>query len=149
MKDCIEFVDFTPLHSRACLALFDASCPEHFLPHERPEYEDYLKNNPEGYQVCTLRDDIIGAFGLAAEKEKSLASITWIMLSPKHQGVGIGKEMMGQIFEKAHAQKFKTIQIATSHKTCSFFAKFQAQAIRNIPNGWGDGMHRVDMIIKL
>jgi hypothetical protein len=38
------------------------------------------------------------------------------------------------------------VKIAASHLSAPFFAKFGAVPLRTTDDGWGPGMHRVDMI---
>jgi hypothetical protein len=38
-----------------------------------------------------------------------------------------------------------SIRIAASHRSAPFFARFGAETVRETPDGWGPGMHRIDM----
>ena len=39
----------------------------------------------------------------------------------------------------------RPVSIAASHKSAPFFARFGARIVETTPDGWGPGMHRVDM----
>ena len=45
MSANISFISYSPGHMAACLALFDANCPEYFSPGERSDYESFLEAN--------------------------------------------------------------------------------------------------------
>ena len=131
----------------ACMALFDANCPQFFAPNERDEYQCFLKSQPVGYQVCLLNDEVVGAFGLL--KHNQDYAINWIMLSPKTQGSGVGKQVMKHVIATAIAQGIENISIAASHLSAPFFARFGAVAVNEIEHGWGQGMHRIDMVLNI
>ena len=41
------------------------------------------------------------------------------------------------------------LHIAASHRSAPFFARFGSQTVKTTPNGWGPGMDRVDMVLRL
>ena len=56
---------------------------------------------------------------------------------------------MENIKKIALINKLFTIDIAASHLSAPFFKKFGAIEIKIIEDGWGKGMHRVNMKLKL
>ena len=141
------FFSYSPKFELACMALFDANCPQFFAPNERDDYLDFLKSQPVGYQVCLLNDEVVGAFGLLKYNQEY--AINWIMLSPKTQGSGIGKQVMEHVIATAVAKSIDRISIAASHLSAPFFAKFGAVAVNEIEHGWGQDMHRIDMVLNI
>lgn len=131
----------------ACLALFDANCPEAFSPNERADYEAFLVDPIDGYEVCEIPVDgmptVVGAFGLM-EDDRGL-SLRWILLDPTCQGIGLGSSMMQRISTTAVARGADAVAIAASDRSAPFFSKFGARVLEEITDGWGPGMHRVDM----
>ncbi len=144
MSGNISFKSLSLTHRHSCLALFDANCPEFFAPNERSDYETFLNAVPAGYEVCLVGDEIVGAFGLIGS-DPGCANLNWILLDPKSQGRGIGSAIMKRVVESARAAGIAVIRIAASHKSAPFFARFGAVAVRSTPDGWGPGMHRIDM----
>lgn len=144
----IAFQPYDEDHRADCLAIFDANCPEYFSPVEREEYEDYLDRLAEGYEVCLSGDKILGAYGIWHESEDS-TRLTWIMLDPAAQGTGVGAAMMTRTLQRSREAGAINIGIAASHLSAPFFAKFGAVAIKETEDGWGPGMHRVDMVLDL
>ena len=49
----------------------------------------------------------------------------------------------------ATKESLLAIDIAASHLSAPFFTKFGASTLSETPNGWGQGMHKVDMEIVL
>ena len=144
-------ISFKPFHAAdkmACLAVFDANCPEYFAPNERTDYERFLDSVPEGYEVCMLEGKMAGAFGLTRNSETSL-SLDWIMIDPHRHGAGLGSSIMKRVFDAGRRSGVSLITIAASHKSAPFFEKFGAVPINTIMHGWGPGMTRIDMELSL
>ena len=47
----ITFRPYCSADYQACTEIFDANCPEFFVPIERQEYENFLEGLPVGYEV--------------------------------------------------------------------------------------------------
>ena len=71
------------------------------------------------------------------------------MSLPARHGSGIGSFMMQQILGSAKERGLRQISIAASHLSKPFFAKFGAQEITFLKDGWGPDMHRVDMSLAI
>ena len=130
----------------ACLALFDENCPEFFAPNERADYQSFLRGDIATYEVCLLDDRLVGAFGVYPVGSGGLA-LRWILVSPNVQGKGIGSTIMERVIAVARAANGVPLQIAASHKSAPFFARFGARVVTTTPDGFGPGMHRVDMVL--
>ena len=146
--DGLRFRGFQPDDRDACLSLFDANCPEHFSPNERAAYAAYLADGADTYDVCVLGSRVVGAFGVAAEPA-GRARVTWILLDPACHGHGLGGRMMRRSIAAAIAGGARFLDIAASHRSAAFFARFGARETRRQLDGWGPGMHRVDMELAL
>ena len=127
-----------------CLELFDANCPEFFAPNEREDYAAFLGNRPAGYELCLVDGEAVGAFGLV-DDGSGCKHLNWILLDPRSQGMGVGSAIMRRVEALSHASGSALVRIAASHKSAPFFARFGAITLATTPNGWGPGMHRVDM----
>ena len=145
----MQFQPFTAAHRAACLALFDANCPDYFAPNERDDYHAFLDRAPAGYSVVLSNDDIVGACGLINSGPPDRRRVNWILVSPRAQGLGVGAAMMAHMLAQARDARVHVIDIAASHKSAAFFARFGAVAVRHIDDGWGPKMHRIDMEIRL
>ena len=116
--------------------IFDANCPEYFAPNERHEYEDFLEDVPDDYEVCEADGRVCGAFGLFDDGD-SVKALNWILLDPKTQGIGVGSKIMERVEYLGRASETKIVRIAASHKSAPFFARFGAIATSLTRDGWG------------
>ena len=139
---------FRSADTAACLAIFDANCPEFFAPNERADYEIFLEALPESYEVCEVADRIVAAFGLICTA-RDTERLNWIMLHPDSKGRGLGSEIMRRVISQARASRSPLIKIAASHRSAPFFARFGAVAVATEQDGWGPGMDRIDMELPL
>ena len=57
--------------------------------------------------------------------------------------------MMAQLLTLAAAAGYRKVAVSTSQHADQFFARFVAVTLRSQNDGWGPGMHRVDMEISL
>jgi len=147
VDDGLHLRPCTPADHAACLALFDANCPENFAPGERDDFAHYLASVSGEYRVVLLDDRVVGAFGLHVA-EPGRAVLHWILFSPAVQGRGLGSAVMSRVLDEMKAGAVRTLQIGASHRSAPFFARFGAVATRTTPDGWGPGMHRVDMVLE-
>ena len=148
MATNVTFRSYVSTDKSVCLKLFDANCPEFFAPNERVDYAEFLDASPLSYELCLVNGEIQGAFGLS-ENGLQQSSLNWILLNPNFQGMGIGSSIMNRISAVAHQAGVRLVKIAASHKSAPFFAKFGAIEIAAMKNGWGPGMHRIDMELHL
>lgn len=142
----VRFRAFTAADTAACLVLFDANCPEYFAPNERADYCAFLDTVPDDYEVCELDGAIVGAYGVHAIDDDN-AALHWILLAPAAQGRGIGAAIMSRAVRTLGQRGHGTLHISASHKSAPFFARFGAVEDARIIDGWGPGMHRVEMRI--
>jgi GNAT superfamily N-acetyltransferase len=140
----VRFEPYAPACNAACLALFDRNCPAFFAPRERSDYADFLTTVDGSYQVVLADEAVIAAFGVALVAPQR-ARLRWIVIDPAWQGRGIGRAMMDAATEAARALGATALEIAASHKSAPFFARFGAQTVAFVRDGWGADMHRVDM----
>lgn len=139
------FRTYTKSDLEECLALFDANCPEFFAPSERLDYEAFLALEPPGYKVAVGGGEMLGAFGFEAAAHSSRGRLGWILVHPSAQRTGLGSQMLTEIRREAESRGISVLDIAASHRSCLFFAHFGAVELKRTQNGWGPGMHRVEM----
>ena len=148
MPDRVEFRPYHAADRAACLSIFDANCPAFFAPNERDDYLEFLDQCGGGYELCIADQEPAGAFGVFAEGPAN-ARLNWIMIHPNAQGSGIGSQMMARARQLADSMQAGCLEIAASHRSAPFFERFGARQLSFTPDGWGAGMHRVDMQLKV
>ncbi|HEU5046302.1 MAG TPA: GNAT family N-acetyltransferase [Rickettsiales bacterium] len=150
MRNVSDFRPFQPFDNEACLALFDQNCPDYFAPNERREFAQYLYVQGHEYRVYEHRGKIGAAFGLHVYSDGHSARINWIMAARNSHKAGIGTVMMHTAIANAKRHPHvKLIHISASQHSASFFTRFGAAQKTIIENGWGPGMHRIEMEIVL
>lgn len=143
------FQPYSPSFLEPCMALLDVNTPTYFATNERDDYLAFLSEVPDFYQIGILDNEVVAAFGLVCDKHTQRARINWIMVNPLVHGKGVGRQMMQHSMSLALDSGMTVIDIAASHLSAPFFAKFGAEVVEETPNGWGEGMHRVDMQLKV
>jgi N-acetylglutamate synthase-like GNAT family acetyltransferase len=108
------------------------------------DYERFLDSDPVGYELCLHEGSIAGAYGLTGNGA-ARQNLSWILLSPRAQRSGIGSAIMIRILSLAKMAGSAQIYIAASHLSSPFFATFGVVTVRESKNGWGTGLHRIDM----
>jgi predicted GNAT family N-acyltransferase len=139
------FRPFAEADRAACLRLFDGNCPTHFAPNERADYQLFMTEKGRQYQVCLLDGQVVGAYGVLAEGPTGLA-LRWILIDAGRHGAGLGRAIMERVVGAlASAGPGRRLYIGASHMSEPFFAHFGARETGRISDGWGPGMHRIDM----
>lgn len=131
-----------------CVEILEANCPEYFAPNELADYQNFLTSVESGYEVCIVEGQVRGAFGVFDDGHET-KRLNWILLDPKSQGLGIGSRMMERATGIARTANAKVLKIAASHKSAPFFSRFGAEVVEVIKDGWGVGMDRVDMELRI
>ena len=144
-SDPVVFQKYEPGDYDACLALFDANCPEFFAPDERADYRGFLESSPGWYERSVVAGHLVGAFGL----DPAHAALRWIMIHPGAQGRGIGYAIMKYVVDSARKRGMSSIAIAASQKSAPFFEKFGAVEHSIQRDGWGPGLDRIDMTLAI
>jgi GNAT superfamily N-acetyltransferase len=144
----ITFRPYRSADQADCLTLFDDNCPAFFAPNERQGYVAFLGSRTTHYEVCLFGNRIAGAFGVLPDEPQGIA-LRWILVSPVMQGQGLGSAMMGRVIERVRMLGGTSLYIGASHRSAPFFARFGARATATTPDGWGPGMHRVDMTLDV
>ena len=132
----------------ACLALFDANCPRFFAPSERDAYATFLDALDCDYFVRANSQQITFAFGLGREAERRWR-IRWILLDPTVHRRGLGSTLMRLAIRRIRSGGGGQLLIAASHLSSGFFSRFGAETELVTPDGWGPGLHRVDMCLTV
>jgi GNAT superfamily N-acetyltransferase len=145
----LRFTPFASAQREVCLALFDQNCPDYFAPNERADYAAFLDGSPDGYRVGEIDGRVVAAFGLMKTAVAGHCRLSWIMVAKDAQGSGVGKTIMADVMRDAVAWGAQSVDIAASHKSAPFFARFGAVECSRTADGWGPGMHRVDMAIRM
>ena len=134
MNSEITFRSYSKNDRHICLSIFDENCPKYFAPNERSDFERFLEQAPCGYELCILNGAIVGAYGLIGSGSIN-QSLNWILLSARAQGIGLGSVIMSRVIDTASQKGLSTIDIAASHLSRDFFAKYGAITVSSKNDG--------------
>ncbi len=139
----LTYTTYQKRHRHQCMALFEQNCPHFFAVEERADYEQFLDSAPQNYWLVRQSDDCVACYGLTIQG--SDASINWIMVDPTAHRRGIGSAMIARAFSIFTDHGVTHLKLATSQHAVRFFARFGLTERSRTMNGWGLGMHRIDM----
>ena len=142
----LKFQKYTPSKFEGCLELFELNSPAYFAEEERKDYRKFLEHERDIYLLGYQNNSLVCCFGIT-EHNIDLCSLDWIMVHPSRHKSGFGNEMMSYFINYAKEKNKKTALISTSQHANNFFEKYGAREIAFIENGWGRGMHKINMRI--
>lgn len=145
----IRIKPFSAIDKPSCLAIFRDNVPDYFAANEEQDFIHFLNQPQPHYYVVCQGNEVVGCFGITEIQPGTSARVSWIMLARNQQGAGIGRAMVEKCIAIAKENNVQQLHIAASHKSERFFKKFGAKSQKVTPDGWGQGMHRVDMTLKL
>lgn len=142
---------YQPADRDACLALFDANAPAYFDPGERKAFEEYLARPLGRFAVVDEEGQrIIGCGGVMTSREGKIANLVWGMVAPDCHRRGLGRlltlERLGWI---ASMDGVERVVMDTTQKTAPFYMRLGFAVTNTTPGGYGPGLDRVDMELKL
>ena len=141
------FSDYHPSDRPTCSALFEHNCPAYFAIEERSAYQAFLKAEPKQYWLAWADNVAIACYGVTLQGD--VAGIDWIMVDPSHQSKGVGDAMVKRAFYLFKKHNVKELKVATSQHANRFFERYGLIETSRTLHGWGKGMHKIDMVMRL
>ncbi len=133
------------------LELLAFNTPEYFSEEEKEDYDKYLDNEVEKYYVFVRNNEIVAAGGINFGFDNGTAArISWDMVHPDMQGMGIGKELTNyRISEIKKAPQIKKIIVRTSQHVYGFYQNVGFMIERIEKDFWAQGFDLYQMEINL
>ena len=141
------FSDYHPSDRPTCSALFERNCPAYFAIEERSAYQAFLEAEPKQYWLAWTDNVAVACYGVTIERD--VAGIDWIMVDPSHQSKGVGDAMVKRAFDLFNKHNVKEVKVATSQHANRFFERYGLVETSTTLHGWGQGMHKIDMVMSL
>ncbi|MCC6538794.1 MAG: GNAT family N-acetyltransferase [Bryobacterales bacterium] len=143
---------YQPTDREACFAMFDSNLPEYFAPAERDQLGVFLDNLPRGeYYVAEHEGAVIGSGGISLQDDGRPPRLSWGMVHRAWHKNGVGRllllyrlRQLSRLEPNAEFVAMNTTPIAQG-----FFEKLGFRATEVIPDGYGPGLDRVEMIKRL
>ena len=135
---------------KSCIKIIQSNIPKYILPSEQFDYENFLLRKSKRYFVFFKANDLVACGGYGFNKTKTNAALSWGLVHRKHHNKGYGtyliKYRLNQI-KKYHSDI--KICLDTSQYTHQFFEKFGFKINKIAKNGYGEGLDKYDMVLKL
>ena len=139
--------------SPACLSIFDSNVPLFFSPEERAEFSDHLENLDAlttPYIVLVRGDAVVACGGLTVDITRQKASLSWGMVDRALHGQRLGSILTQARLTLARSiSGLAEIELSTSQHTHGFYEGFGFMLSTVTPSGFGPGLDRWDMTLKL
>ncbi len=135
----------------AVLDLIRLNTPEFFDASEEKDLKDYLEHSREDYFVFEKEGQVIGATGINYELgKKAKAILSWDLIHPDFQGMGIGRQLTHFRINHIKAQEgYEVIVVRTSQLTYPFYEKMGFKLINMKKDYWAPGYDLYFMEQKL
>lgn len=132
------------------LQLMQQLIPDYFAAAEFQDYDDYLRNEVEDYFVIESGSEIIGTGGINYCNESKLARLSWDMISPRHQGKGVGQQLTKFRISRIESRTdLDEIQVRTSQLVYPFYEKSGFEVAEIVKDFWAEGFDLYDMRMPL
>ena len=141
------FSDYHPSDRPTCSALFERNCPAYFAIEERSAYQAFLEAQPKPYWIAWTDNVAVACYGVTIEHD--VAGIDWIMVDPSYQSKGVGDAMVKRAINLFNKHNVKEVKVATSQHANRFFERYGLVETSTTLHGWGQGMHKIDMVMSL
>lgn len=136
----------------SCLAIFDGNCPKYFDPSERADYEKFLNTQAvaHGYLVIEEKGKVVAAGGIAINEETKSGWFCWGLVDTSLHGMGLGSQLVEARLDQARLNRsVACVHMDTSQKTVKFYERFGFVTEKITQDGYGAGLDRYDMTLKL
>jgi N-acetylglutamate synthase-like GNAT family acetyltransferase len=141
---------YMPVDRDACLAIFDSNTPQFFDPGERATFEAFLDRLDGHYVVMEHEGALVGCGGYTITAEERLASLVWGMVRRDSHKLGLGRYLLlFRLREIGKSGDIQLVHLDTSQRAAPFFERQGFKVIRVVPDGYGNGLDRVEMVKKL
>ena len=149
---------YTSSNHDACTGIFNSNCPAFFDPSELELLRRWLGGldrgmNPYGnseqnvFFVGMLENKVIACGGFYVVRSKPEVRLAWGMVHRTFHRKGYGRNLLN--YRLDHIRKNfpeHSILLDTSQHTMDFFQKQGFALLKETKDGYGPGLHRMDMI---
>ena len=148
--------DFLASDAEACMEVFDSNVGDFLHADEREDFAGWLAATQGRYLSLEWGGRVIGCCGYAQELEgragrpASELRMIWGLLHRDFHGRGLGEFMLlERLVRGARELPVNSASLGTTPRVAPFFERFSFRRIQYIHDGWGAGLHRVDMLLDL
>ncbi len=149
---------YTDADHAACVAIAQSNVPSYVLPGEVEAYGAWLSRacgsiGSDDRCDYLVVDDATGAVvacgGIAFAETANVATLCWGLVRNDLHRAGLGTRLVEARLAMARARHVDEILLDTSQHTTAFFARFGFRITATTTDGYGPGLHRHDMALRL
>lgn len=146
----LQLRSYTAIDRDACLSIFDSNRLGFFAAEERDAFEAFLDDLGCDYFVIEAKGEIVGCGGFWLDRKDGQAVLVWGMVRNNHHLQGIGSYLLLARLQTIGLQVPDImVMLDTSQHTADFYARFGFEVRKITENGYGRGLHRYDMSLRL
>lgn len=148
MSAAVQLRAYAASDFAACMALFDSNVPQFFAPHERPEFEDWLRAVPQDYLVAEQDGRVVACGGWYARGDE--ARLCWGLVARDQHRSGVGRALLAARLQALRETPgVRAVTITTSQLSEGFFVKHGFEVTEREANGLAPGLDRVEARLDL
>lgn len=141
---------YTVLDKHACEAIARSNAPRFFLESELPEFSAFLSEPGCPYFVVEdSASELIACGGYYLLPEQNSARLCWGMVQRDKHRAGVGSFLLCARMKEIARAGIARVCLDTSQHSAGFFAKHGFQTLNIAPDGYGPGLDRLEMELKL
>lgn len=147
----MSYRPYTASDREACLAIFASNFERYFSPLDRRNFAQFL-DAPVGFfgVLCDDAGTVVGCGGVGVRDDGKTAVLTWGMVHAERHRQGLGRALTLTRLEKiAEFPCVEKVVMNTSQETVGFYLKMGFRLVRQIPNGYREGLDRCDLVMDL
>ena len=132
------------------LEILRLNTPEFFDVSEEADLIAYLNHKLEDYFVIERQGAVVGAGGINYFEAEKTARLSWDMIHPTSQGMGLGGQLVAhRITQIKKNNAIKTVAVRTTQLVHKFYAKFGFELKEVVKDYWATGFDLYHMEINL
>ncbi|HET8828210.1 MAG TPA: GNAT family N-acetyltransferase [Pelobium sp.] len=131
------------------IEILHLNVPEYFEKSEVEDFYAYLDKEVEKYFIAELDEEIIGSGGINFEDGYKVGKISWDLINPKFQRIGLGSKLLIHRIELLKSMNsIEVIFVRTSQLAYKFYEKngFLLKEIHK--DYWAEGFDMYKMIYE-
>ncbi|RQO75861.1 GNAT family N-acetyltransferase [Pedobacter sp. KBW06] len=145
MVEAVKIREYHPDDKVRLLVILKLNVPKYFPESKLKDFEEYLENNIVKYFVVQLGEELIGGGGINLDVYNT-GKISWDCISPKFQGLGIGRKLLKYRIEYLKSlNNVDKIVVRTSQLAHRFYVKNGFVLQNFIEYYWALGYHSYHM----
>ena len=145
----MEILNYDPKYKQQCIGIFESNIPKFFLPKELPACKEYFASIiASNYWVLEHQNEIIASGGIGIDGHAGRMHYGMVRNDWHKKGIGtrLFEFRLGKLIENPN---IATIGLDTCQHNPNFFRRFGFVETSVKENGYGPGLHRIDMELKI